>query len=187
MSEKKKCQECVTNSNGTQNAGISRLAPLPPGQAREFVSTFKEPTVRYPVLYGGAWLKEQLDAKADDFLTAFVAAALSGHGRMCLFDQEWNQGQGSDAIQPPPAEDARGSKSDHQNDRQIAAHNCFDGVGAKRSGLESRGNFQFVSRENRHADLSHQPDENSPHAFVSIRYAVRDENSIGRIKHDVSN
>ena len=37
-------------------------------QAREFVRSFYERADRYPVLYGGAWLKEQLNGKADDLL-----------------------------------------------------------------------------------------------------------------------
>ena len=37
-------------------------------QARQFVSLVEEGTGRYPVLYGGAWLKEQLSGKADDLL-----------------------------------------------------------------------------------------------------------------------
>jgi lysozyme len=37
-------------------------------QAREFVSLFQNKTGRYPVLYGGAWLKEQLNGKGDDLL-----------------------------------------------------------------------------------------------------------------------
>jgi lysozyme len=38
-------------------------------QAREFVSLFKEQTSCYPVLYGGAWLKEQLNGNADAVLS----------------------------------------------------------------------------------------------------------------------
>lgn len=37
-------------------------------QAREFVRLVRERTDRYPVLYGGAWLKEQLNGKSDDLL-----------------------------------------------------------------------------------------------------------------------
>ena len=38
-------------------------------QARDFVSLMKERIGRYPVLYGGAWLKEQLHGKRDEVLS----------------------------------------------------------------------------------------------------------------------
>jgi lysozyme len=38
-------------------------------QAHEFLSLFLERTGRYPVLYGGAWLKEQLGGKEDKVLS----------------------------------------------------------------------------------------------------------------------
>jgi lysozyme len=38
-------------------------------QARDFVSLVKQNIGRYPVLYGGAWLKEQLGGHADDVLS----------------------------------------------------------------------------------------------------------------------
>ena len=38
-------------------------------QARQFVRRFRERTNRRPVLYGGAWLKEQLAGKADELLS----------------------------------------------------------------------------------------------------------------------
>jgi lysozyme len=37
-------------------------------QAREFVALFQHETARYPVLYGGFWLKENLNGKPDDLL-----------------------------------------------------------------------------------------------------------------------
>ena len=37
-------------------------------QARQFVSLVEQGIGRYPVLYGGGWLKEQLNGKADDLL-----------------------------------------------------------------------------------------------------------------------
>jgi lysozyme len=37
-------------------------------QAREFVSLFRERSGRYPILYGGAWLKEQIKGKTDSIL-----------------------------------------------------------------------------------------------------------------------
>ena len=37
-------------------------------QARDFVVLFQDQTGRYPVLYGGYWLKESLNGKADDIL-----------------------------------------------------------------------------------------------------------------------
>ena len=38
-------------------------------QAREFVALFQDLTERYPVLYGGYWLKEALKGKPDDILS----------------------------------------------------------------------------------------------------------------------
>ena len=38
-------------------------------QAREFVGLFEHVTNRYPVLYGGHWLKENLGGKKDDILS----------------------------------------------------------------------------------------------------------------------
>jgi lysozyme len=38
-------------------------------QAREFVNLLEEEIGRYPVLYGGAWLKEQLNSRTDDLLS----------------------------------------------------------------------------------------------------------------------
>ena len=38
-------------------------------QARDFVVLFHDRTGRYPVLYGGYWLKESLDGRVDDILT----------------------------------------------------------------------------------------------------------------------
>jgi lysozyme len=38
-------------------------------QAREFVLLFQHLTGRYPVLYGGFWLKESLNGRPDDLLT----------------------------------------------------------------------------------------------------------------------
>jgi lysozyme len=38
-------------------------------QARQFVRLFGQQTGRYPVLYGGAWLKEQLNGKPDAVLS----------------------------------------------------------------------------------------------------------------------
>jgi len=38
-------------------------------QAREFVSLIRERLGRYPVLYGGIWLKQHLDGKADRLLS----------------------------------------------------------------------------------------------------------------------
>lgn len=37
-------------------------------EARMFISAFKNAAGRYPVIYSGGWLKEQLNGKADDFL-----------------------------------------------------------------------------------------------------------------------
>jgi lysozyme len=36
--------------------------------ARDFVTVMKQRVGRYPVLYGGGWLKQQLNGKADDVL-----------------------------------------------------------------------------------------------------------------------
>jgi lysozyme len=38
-------------------------------QARDFVVLLQDRTGRYPVLYGGYWLKESLDGRVDDILT----------------------------------------------------------------------------------------------------------------------
>ena len=38
-------------------------------QARDFVVLFQDRTGRYPVLYGGFWLKESLGGRVDDILT----------------------------------------------------------------------------------------------------------------------
>src|SRR5258707_462102 len=38
-------------------------------QARDFVGLFEHKAGRYPVLYGGHWLKEALGGKADDLLS----------------------------------------------------------------------------------------------------------------------
>src|SRR3954471_19343765 len=39
------------------------------GQAREFVRLFGDRAAGYPVLYGGIWLKEQLNGKPDEVLS----------------------------------------------------------------------------------------------------------------------
>ncbi len=54
------CLDFEENPNG---------ASMSLNQAREFVTVFQERTGRYPVLYSGAWLKEQLDGKPDDLLS----------------------------------------------------------------------------------------------------------------------
>jgi lysozyme len=46
-------------------SGSSMILP----KAREFISLVEQEIGRYPVLYGGGWLKEQLNGKGDDVLS----------------------------------------------------------------------------------------------------------------------
>jgi lysozyme len=54
------CLDFEPNPNGTT---------MTLNQARKFVSLIRERLGRYPVLYGGYWLKEKLNGKPDDLLS----------------------------------------------------------------------------------------------------------------------
>jgi lysozyme len=54
------CLDFEPNPNGTT---------MTLNQARKFVSLIRERLGRYPVLYGGYWLKEKLNGKADHLLS----------------------------------------------------------------------------------------------------------------------
>src|SRR5438477_2153381 len=59
-------------------------------QAREFVSLFEHRTGRYPVLYGGYWLKENLNGEADDLL-ARCPLWLSQYGPKPVLPVGWKK------------------------------------------------------------------------------------------------
>lgn len=59
-------------------------------QAREFVSIYRERTARYPVLYGGAWLKAQLNGKADNVL-AQCPVWISQYGPRPVLPPGWKK------------------------------------------------------------------------------------------------
>jgi Glycosyl hydrolases family 25 len=59
-------------------------------QARDFVSLFEQHTGPYPVLYGGAWLNEQLNGKADDLL-ARCPLWISQHAAKPALPPGWNK------------------------------------------------------------------------------------------------
>lgn len=59
-------------------------------QAREFVSLFRERAGRYPVLYGGAWLKEQLNGKPDSILSR-CPLWISQYGPKPLLPIDWKK------------------------------------------------------------------------------------------------
>src|SRR5207247_390906 len=86
-----------------------------------------------------------------------------------LFDNERDQRQRSDTIKPPPTQNSRGRESDDQHDREITADNRFDGVCAQRTRVQSRGNFQFVSRKNGHHDLGNDTNQNAPDTFMGVK------------------
>jgi lysozyme len=59
-------------------------------QAKKFVSLFKQRTGRYPILYGGAWLKENLNGKPDPILSK-CALWLSQYGPKPVLPPGWKK------------------------------------------------------------------------------------------------
>ena len=57
-------------------------------QAREFVALFEHLTGRYPVLYGGHWLKECLGGKKDDILSK-CALWIAQYGPKAVLPPGW--------------------------------------------------------------------------------------------------
>lgn len=74
-------------------------------QAREFVGLFEHMTGRYPVLYGGHWLKENLNGKKDDLL-AKCPLWLAQYGPKAVLPPGWKNytlwqfTDGNDGPQP---------------------------------------------------------------------------------------
>src|SRR5437867_9925707 len=122
-------------------------------------------------------------------LPRFIAgrAGFSGNGGAGFFDNERDQRQRSDTIKPPPAQNSRGRESDDQNDREITADNRFDGVCAQRTRVQSRGNFQFVSRKNGHHDLGNDTNQNAPDTFMGVSNSFDDKNSVTGIEEHIHN
>jgi lysozyme len=59
-------------------------------QAREFVALFQHLTGRYPVLYGGYWLKENMNGKPDDLLVK-CPLWLSQYGPKAVLPVGWKK------------------------------------------------------------------------------------------------
>ena len=86
------------------------LEPNPNGptmtlnQAREFVALFQHLTGRYPLLYGGYWLKENLNGKPDDLLVR-CPLWLSQYGPKAVLPAGWKKyvlWQYTDSHEGPP-------------------------------------------------------------------------------------
>jgi len=58
-------------------------------QARDFVELFEQRTGRYPVLYGGRWLKDSLAGKADDTLSK-CPLWIAQYGPKVVLPPGWN-------------------------------------------------------------------------------------------------
>ena len=86
------------------------LEPNPNGptmtlnQAREFVALFQHLTGRYPLLYGGYWLKENLNGNPDDLLVK-CPLWLSQYGPKAVLPAGWKKyvlWQYTDGHEGPP-------------------------------------------------------------------------------------
>jgi len=84
------------------------LEPNPNGptmnQAREFVALFQHLTGRYPLLYGGYWLKENLNGNPDDLLVK-CPLWLSQYGPKAVLPAGWKKyvlWQYTDSHEGPP-------------------------------------------------------------------------------------
>jgi lysozyme len=75
------CLDFEPNPNGTT---------MTLNQAREFVTLIRERLGRYPVLYGGYWLKESLNNKPDDLLSK-CPLWLSQYGSKPVLPAGWKK------------------------------------------------------------------------------------------------
>ena len=71
------------------------------------------------------------------------AARLAANRCPRLFDKKRNQGERSEAIQPPPTEQSCRCQADYQNDRQITTCDRFDRVGSQRTEFNRAATFSL--------------------------------------------
>src|SRR5207237_10420788 len=80
-----------------------------------------EPTERALLADAARLSVAHVQAGALRKLLSLAAIAFTADRFLRLFDEKRNQGESSDAIQPPPIEQPCRCQADHQNNRQVAA------------------------------------------------------------------